>query len=89
MGSTGDRAASLTIEGCKAYTGRRTVLIVTEHPRAPVNSSVDSFLRHGVPPTALGAGVCAPDSINLPTDAYETAFLDMRIEPQLFVGLGD
>ena len=87
MGSTGDRAASLTIEGRRACTGRRAALIASERLRAPVNPSVNS-LKQGVARAAGGLGACAAYSINLPTNAYDAAFRGMRTKPELFGRLG-
>jgi hypothetical protein len=73
MGSTGDRAASLTIEGREDRTWGRAVLSVSYGLSSSANQ-ITSEALDAAAPDAVRTIVVRTRGINLPNDAYDAVF---------------
>jgi hypothetical protein len=73
MGSTGDRAASLMLEGREAGAWGRAASGASYGLPQPANSIINEATRRTAIEAVLTVGVCAASGINLPTDAYDAS----------------
>jgi hypothetical protein len=73
MGSTGDRAASLMLEGREAGAWGRAASSAACSPPPPANSITNEATRRTAIEAVQTVGVCAASGINLPTDAYDAS----------------
>lgn len=73
MGSTGDRAASLMLEGREAGAWGRAASSASCGPPPPANSITNEAIKRTAVEAVRAVGVCAASGINLPTDAYDAS----------------